>query len=431
MKPSTLAAVLAVLATPVWAASTEPVDERALVANLARKVREIYVVPEKRDPIAAALEAALAAGRYSRSEDPQTIAGLITADMAEVSQDGHMYLRFNPEEAAVRARPAPVGPAGESYFAQQAALNNDGIAELRVLPGNVRYLRYDGFFWRGEPSKAAIDTAMRFLSGGAALIIDVRENGGGSSDAVNYLTSHFVEPGKHLIDFYDRSGKHSSYAASGGLPAGRLIGKPLYVLSGPNAASAAEEFIAHVAYFKLGEVVGGRTAGGANNNGMFPVGQGFVASISEGRPVHPVTGGAWERVGITPTVAAPVRNALAVAHARAAERLAANPGPEQGRYAWLAESLKASAHPAPLAGAPETYVGRFGDRVITTEGGAIFYARDGRAPVKLLPLAADVFVLETDPRARIRFHREAGRATQMEFLRDDGAIQAVARSGDA
>lgn len=431
MKAFALAALAAVLATPVAAQPPgRAIDERALVAELARQVREIYVVPEKRAPIAARLEGALEAGRYSRSEDPQLIAELITADLAAASSDGHMYLRYNPEEAASRGRPAVARPEADQYFARLAALSNDGITEMRVLPGNVRYVRYDAFYWRGEPSRAAIDTAMRFLAGGAAVVIDMRFNGGGSPEAVNYLTSHFVEPGKHLIDFHDRAGKESSIAAAGALPAGRMIGKPLYVLAGPNAASAAEEFVAHVAYFKLGEVVGEKTAGGAHNNGLFPVGQGFVASISEGRPIHPATGGNWEGVGIAPTIAAPVDNALAVAHARAAERLAAQPGPEQRRYAWLAESLKARVQPAALADRPQAYAGRFGDRTIRVAEGAIVYRRDGRPPMKLLPLAGDLFVMDGDPSTRVRVRREQGQAVAIELLRDDGSASAFARSGD-
>ena len=40
-----------------------------------------------------------------------------------------------------------------------------------------------------------------------------------------------------------------------------MVGKPLYVLTGGSSASAAEEFIGHVAGFKLGELVGETTAG--------------------------------------------------------------------------------------------------------------------------------------------------------------------------
>ena len=35
-----------------------------------------------------------------------------------------------------------------------------------------------------------------------------------------------------------------------------MVGKPLYVLTSGNTASAAEEFTGHVAGFRLGEVIG-------------------------------------------------------------------------------------------------------------------------------------------------------------------------------
>jgi C-terminal processing protease CtpA/Prc len=63
---------------------------------------------------------------------------------------------------------------------------------MKVLPGNVRYIDVIGFFWGGKKTAEVYDSAARFLRDGDAAVIDLRHNGGGSPDAVQYLISHFL-----------------------------------------------------------------------------------------------------------------------------------------------------------------------------------------------------------------------------------------------
>ncbi len=85
------------------------------------------------------------------------------------------------------------------------------------------------------------------------------------------MISHFVEPNRPIVTFYMRGEKGDTWKSLASLPAGRLTGKPLYVLTGGRSASAAEEFIGHVGGFKVGELVGETTAGAGYRNEFFPV----------------------------------------------------------------------------------------------------------------------------------------------------------------
>src|SRR5205809_7270344 len=87
------------------------------------------------------------------------------------------------------------------------------------------------------------------------------------------------------------------------LAAPRMAGKPLYVLTSGGTGSAAEEFAYHVKMFKLGTLVGETTAGAANNDTIYPIAPGFVASISTGRAIHPVSHDNWEGTGVAPDIA--------------------------------------------------------------------------------------------------------------------------------
>ncbi len=88
---------------------------------------------------------------------------------------------------------------------------NHGILQLKVLPGNIRYMETIGFFWGGEQTEDVYDNAMRFLKGGDAIIIDMRKNGGGSPEAVQYMISHFLEPNRPIVTFYMRGQKGDTW----------------------------------------------------------------------------------------------------------------------------------------------------------------------------------------------------------------------------
>jgi C-terminal processing protease CtpA/Prc len=103
---------------------------------------------------------------------------------------------------------------------------------------------------------------------------------------VQYLVSHFLKPGMLEITFLQAGREPVQTRVLDHLPAGRMLGKPLYVLVDQGTASAAELFAYDVQQFKLGTLIGTRTAGAANNNDFVPIAPGFMLSVSTGRPVH-------------------------------------------------------------------------------------------------------------------------------------------------
>jgi C-terminal processing protease CtpA/Prc len=183
---------------------------------------------------------------------------------------------------------------------------------MRILPGNMRYLKVAGFRWVDDESGAAYDAVARFLRDGDAIIIDLRGNGGGSHGAVRYLISHFLAPNTLELTFL-KAGEQSQSRALDYLPAGRLTGRPLYVLIDGRTGSAAEAFAYDVQQFTRGKLIGEKTAGAANNNGFTPIAPGFMLSVSFGRPVHAVSQSNWEAVGVSPDVAVAPDQALETA----------------------------------------------------------------------------------------------------------------------
>lgn len=398
---------------PAPAATDAQIDPRAVVAEVRRVIAARYVLPERRPVIDAALVESLRAGRYD-TRDPAILAERINEDLARAGQDRHLNFAYNPQQSAFLATGNERTPPDPEAYLRLARTANHGLTDMRVLPGNVRYLAYDSLIWAGPETAAAIDNAMRFLAGGDAVIIDLRRNGGGSPEAVQYAISHFLPANRHLVTFEmtDVEDEPAEVFTLPELPAGRMVGKPLYVLTSSGTGSAAEEFAGHVGGFRIGELVGDTTGGAGFRNTLVPVPGGFVLSVSIGRAVLASTGRDWEAVGIQPTTRTPVGQALEVAQVHALQNLIASAPPERRPVlAALADAIAARLEPRTPALPLDAYAGAFGNRSITVEGGRLYYQRETRPRTALIPLGENRFALDADPAIQLAFVTEGARAT--------------------
>ena len=421
---------VAVMAQPPPAAAK--VDGKAAVSEIRRILAQNYVLPDVRPKLDAALAKGLAGGRYAVS-DPELLVERINADMAAVAHDKHLGMHYDPAEAAALAAQPPGGGADDAPPTADDVLaakrRNHGIVQMKIFPGNIRYIESNGFVWAGASSAQAYDDAMRFLQGGDAAIIDLRNNGGGSPEAVQYMISHFLEPNRPIVTFHMGASGTNSLSSLPSVPAGRMVGKPLYVLTSGMSASAAEEFIGHVAGFKLGEVIGENTAGAGFRNTFFPVPGGFVISVSVGRAVLASTGKDWEGVGIAPTTKVDAGKALEVAQVHAMRRLAATAAP-QAKSALEAYATVLSAQIDPVATALplSAYAGKFGERTVVLENGKLVFQRGSGPKFTIVPIDANQFAFVDAPSERLRYSVAGNSATGFELTRSDGSRVIASRT---
>jgi hypothetical protein len=429
MKIAIAAALAATcLATPVLAQqgpgprpgpTAVPVASKAqVVAAIRKAIAENYVLADKRAPLDAALARGLKAGRYE-VQDPGELIRRVNEDLYAVASDKHLQLIFDPGASAAMAQRGPQRDDIEDtpFFKAMMRARNYGITELKLLPGNIRYVRYDGFGWTGEESQKAIDAAMAFLRDGDAAILDLRTNGGGSPAAVKRITSYFTPAGTKLVTFHMRN-EAPDVSVSEAVPGGQMA-VPLYVLTSNRAASAAEEFVSHVARLGFGTLVGETTAGAAYRNEHFPLPGGYVMSVSVGYPELP-GGTNWEGTGVAPKIAVPADKALDRALQDAAQGLAARAqGPMKTEMEWTAALYAARVTPAAAARPLAAYAGRYGPRTVVVENGTLTWQRDGGIKSVLVPLGGDLFALDADPRTRVRFTGD-GAVSGVTIERADG-----------
>lgn len=398
------------------AAGLSAAERDAALKAIFAAFEQQYVFPEVTPRIIEGLQAAERSGRYA-TDDPQVFAERVTEDLMQVGQDKHLSLSVDPAGYAAATSGASEEESELAVWQRLAVRDHHGLTEMKILGGNVRYLRIMRFDWVNDASGFAYDDAMRFLKDGDAIIIDIRGNGGGAHEAVRYLVSHFMDGDVLDITFLEGAKTPVQSRTLDHLPAGRLKGKPLYVLIDLSAASAAEAFAYHVQQFKLGELVGSKTVGAANNNNLLPIAPGFMLSISYGRPVHPVSNTNWEGAGVAPTIEAPPSQALEVAHALALKRLSekADVTPENlTHYTWAKAAVDASLHPVTFTPARlRSLAGSYGTTKVDFRDGILWLTRPNRETVRLLPMTADgVFTVERVDGLRVKLTGKA-----MELLR--------------
>jgi hypothetical protein len=350
MRPSlTLWSVLvlttshAALAQSAPDAPITPATRAAVVESLGRQLKSQYVFPDTATKVAAALSAKLRHGDYETAASSPAFGEALSNDLREIGKDGHFRVRFDPE---FRAPPSEDGPMTAEQIArgrQEIAQRAFGINRVQRLPGNVGYLDIRGFGPTAFVAEA-YTAAITLLSGTDALIIDLRQNGGGEPESVAWLLSHFFAEGdaRHLNDIYNRpDDKTRAYWTS---PAARVrYTRRIYVLTSHDTFSGGEECAYDLQTQKRGVLVGETTGGGANPGDYVPLGQGFVAFIPTGRAINPVTGTNWEHVGVKPDVAVPAASAMKIAYAAILKDLAGkatDPRDRQGLAATLASVEK-------------------------------------------------------------------------------------------
>jgi hypothetical protein len=406
----------------------------AVLESVTTAIDTVYVIRETADGIIARLRQNQAAGAYAGITDPAEFAARRDADARTVYDDGHFGIRaMFPADPAAAGRPEDPRVSERARRSQRE--RNYGFERLEILPGNVGYLELTQFADTKEGGAAAV-AAMNFLADAYALIVDLRQNGGGNASMIRLLAGYLFDEQAHLINWYQRDTDRTvqSYSLDF-VPGRRLTRVPVFVLTSGRTASAAEEFAFDLQHLGRATLVGDTTAGAGHtvHNAFFDF-DGFRIGmrIPYGRAFDPKTGRGWEGQGVIPHLAVPSDQALATAHAAALAELLESETDEAARFGltWAAQALEAELHPVAVPRKQlRGYAGTFGPRRFFVEGDDLWYQRAGRPRMRLVPLGRDLFRVAEVDYFRVRFERDAaGRVQRAVGLYDDGREEPDGRS---
>lgn len=315
----TLVAAVAILA------STFQALDHDTIASTVRGAADIFAAEYFDVPLSASvsreLKRRLDAGRYASSASNQELAAALTRDLLELTRDKHV---------AVQIRRAATG--GGAAQERRDVPTTAGFRRTEILPGNIGLLDL-AFFMRPVEHRDALAAAMKTLQPADALILDMRQNGGGSPGTVALLISYLVdEPGRPVFEIRPRTGAVQVYATESPALAIRNGRRPVYVLTSPKSFSGGEGLAFILQDMKRALVIGEGTAGAANPGRGYPINDTFEILVSNGQLLTSGSERNWEGTGVTPDVRVPAADALGVAHLRAIDDLLAQTpvGPKRG-----------------------------------------------------------------------------------------------------
>jgi len=413
-------------------AATAPAP-RANVEGVAEAIEQNYFDEVRARQIAADLRAAAAKGEFDALLDNRELASALSLRLEPFDRHFRVGWSAPTPEAAPAPSDGPVAPPSAQSLAKYRR-GNYGVRRAEVLPGNLGYLDLRGFApfefgVAGQPEREAIEAALKLLANTDALIIDLRENGGGAPQMVGYLGSAFVRKDADIFNTFHGRDRTMSEAPLDWYPQPRLD-MPLFVLTSARTASAAEAFAYTLQRAKRAVVVGETSMGAANPGGEVDAGNGFSIFVSFATPINPITHDNWEGRGVVPDVAVASNVALDTARRLALEAVLAKglPADVSTDTRWALEALRAETSTTRRIRASD-FVGAYDTmEVRAVQDGLIF--QQGRRPVRtLLSLGDDTFAMRENPSQHVVFERDAaGRVIALEVRGSDGDVSRHCRS---
>lgn len=392
-------------------------EKQETITSISKLLKKNYVFPDMANKMVNLLNNNLKNKKYKSIKDPVTFADKLTEDLRSVNEDLHLRVKFDPDwvkdEQKVVSKKDSIALINK--YKEYSRRNNFGFEEVKVLDGNIGYLKLNGFDSAEFGGKTAV-AAMNFLCNSDALIVDLRRNGGGSPDMIQLITSYlFGSESVHLNTFYHRT--TDSYSHTYTLP--HVSGKrrpdiDVYVLTSKRTFSAAEEFSYNLKNLKRATLIGETTGGGAHPGRYLVASDKFAIFVPNGRAINPITKTNWEGMGVIPHIKIPQEEALVKAQILALEKLQKE-NPNNKKYEAILKVLKARENPINLdVKVLEKYIGTYdlGNKkeiLISLECGKLVGEMTGDTfKSALLPLDNSEFFVETN-KARVFFDIKGGK----------------------
>jgi hypothetical protein len=271
----------------------------SLVKRIGNLLEERYVFPDVAKKCNDHITSRLASGAFDGIKDKEEFAAILTTELQSISKDKHMRVRLQKRSSEPVEQHNPFYE--EFLFKNLNKKENAGFVKVEFLEGGIGYLDLRSFVPLAVAQNTA-EAAMEFLSNADAVIVDLRENHGGSPDMISFICSYFFEEPTHLNSLYYREGDRTEEFYTRKIEGSTLTGVPLFVLTSSTTFSGGEEFANNIKTQKRGTLIGETTGGGANPGGTFRIDDDMIMFIPTGTAINPITNSNWEGTGVEPDI---------------------------------------------------------------------------------------------------------------------------------
>ncbi|MES2326848.1 MAG: S41 family peptidase [Pseudomonadota bacterium] len=291
------------------------IDRAARTATIDAAIdvmERYYVFPATAAEVAKHLRDRMRNGDFDSITSAEALAETLTDRLQKDTGDEHLEVRYFEQPIAEL-------PPGQDQTAEEKADEestqkrlNYGFETVSRLKSNIGYIDLRAF---GRPQYAAakIAAAMTLVSDTRALIIDLRKCGGGDPETVMLLAGYFFDKPTHLNDIYWRDQNRVERRWTPATVQGTRYGaaRKVYVLTGGDTFSAAEDFAYAMKVSGRATIVGAPTQGGGAHPGQpRRLNAHFMMFVPTGQAINPITHTNWQKKGVLPDLPSSERNAL-------------------------------------------------------------------------------------------------------------------------
>jgi hypothetical protein len=404
-----------------------------IIDSVTAVLNDEYVFPDITEQLETRLRDRYRSGAYQDFTSGKAFVNALSKDLQDVSGDLHLRVYYYPDEYFDREFDQE--PDEEELKQRLMADKRDNFTFRRVeiLPGNVGYLKFDRF---RDPKDAGptVAATMNYLGHCDALIIDLRDNGGGEPEMVRLLMSYFFNEETHFNSLYSpRNNETLQLWTLAYVPGPRLSQCDIYVLISYDTFSAGESLAYNLKHSGRATLVGTQTPGGAHDEEFHNCRNLHIRiKVPYRRAISPFTGTNWEGVGVAPDIEAPAYQAFGVAYLNAVKGIHARTTDEKrlAELEWILPVLEANLAPVAVGeDVLESYVGVYYPIRVAYDQGILSAQDYNRRPMKLIPMSQTLFRCEWTNELRLEFHPGTdGQTDSLTAFLDDGGVFLLRRT---
>ncbi|HET9056950.1 MAG TPA: S41 family peptidase [Chitinophagaceae bacterium] len=412
-------------------------DKLTIIKKAISLLRENYIFPDKVTGVEKSLMAKYNSNEYEKGNSLEDFLAAINNDLEIATNDKHVNISFGPDrvkqiikEKQNEGKTVPLS----KEWRERLEYENFRLRKVEWLDGNIGYFRFLNFVDL-QVAKESIMGAMNFIRHSNAIILDIRDNGGGSSETLNFVLSYFLKDKLKLGEFHFRKNNRVEEIRIKTDPLVKKVpdNVPVYVLVSNKTASAAEGLAVTLQSFKRATIIGENTKGEGNPGELFVINDQLyiliptAISVSAVQGTKPVQGN-----GVSPDIVIAPEKAMDKAMLEICKTLAQNTTNRDLKqvYDWQVPVWESNINPPQIpAEMKENITGSFMDgRQVTFENGTFYYINKNNQKIKLFYYGNNVFGMEGKQFTRLKIPFYNKPIDFFDFFWDDGFVEKITRS---
>jgi hypothetical protein len=293
---------LLVMALAQQASTLTGVQRAEVIRAVSTAVASSYLYEDEGRRIASVLAERWQQGAFDSATEPAAFAAAIEQLLQAETHDGHLLVWYGSPAELLKRAPTMIGPS---------------IGRTEMLADNIGYAEIRNFMSAGEGNlkyAEQIDEGIASVRDASALVLDLRQTGGGGLASVAYLASYLVAEPTHLLNRIPRPpGGVIEVWTQNEIRGKRLSAVSVFILTSRYTFSAAEAFAFALKQAGRATIVGETTGGGGHSGTFTTLPHGFGMLVATRRSVDPRTGRGWQTEGVHPDREVSADRALEIA----------------------------------------------------------------------------------------------------------------------